>query len=263
MADTPPDGARAEILHAREGRVGYLTIDRPPLNILTIDAFHRMSAALDGLLEPEPVDILVIRSALARAFSAGADVAEHRPDSAPRMLEAFHGVARRLWSMPVVSVAAVRGLALGGGMELALCCDLVVASEDAQFGQPEIQVGSFPPIAAAELPHRLGRQHAFDLVLTGRRVSAFEALALGLASRVASEGEFDEELGRVIESLLQNSGAVMRCALKALRQAEEPAFLAALAENERIYRDELLALPDAREGIEAFLQKRKPRWTSR
>jgi cyclohexa-1,5-dienecarbonyl-CoA hydratase len=262
MAD-PADGRNDVVLHEQDGRIGYITINRPPLNILNIAAFDRMAAALIDLTERGQVDVVVIRSAGERAFSAGADVSEHLPEMAPLMLKSFHRVARLLWSMEAVSVAAVQGLALGGGMELALCCDIVVASENSEFGQPEIQVGAFPPIAAAALPAQVGRQVAADLVLTGRRVSGFEALALGMVSRLASPGGFEEELGGVLVSLTRNSGPVMRRAVKALRARQAASFLEALEANESMYVNDLLALPDAREGVEAFLAKRKPRWPSR
>ncbi len=257
---TAPAGG---ILHERKERIGYITIDRPPLNVLNIAAFDALAAALLDLTSGESVDIVLIRAAGERAFCAGADVSEHTPELAPRMLESFHRVARFLWSMEPVSVAAARGLALGGGFELLMCCDIVVASEGASFGQPEIRVGSFPPIATALLPGRVGRQFASDLVLTGRRMSAFEALALGLVSRVSPPAEFDSEVERVTRALSENSGPVMRQAVRALRASTAEQFGAALSETERIYIDELLRLEDAREGVEAFLQKRQPRWRSR
>ena len=175
--------------------------------------------------------------------------------------DARHSCSRRFTGSRV-SVAAVRGLALGGGMELALCCDIVVATEDAQFGQPEIRVGSFPPIAAALLPGLVGRHHAADIVLTGRRISALEALALGLVSRLATPSEFNSELLRVVAQLGENSGPVMKQAVRALRGARASGFSDALATTEKIYLNDLLPLDDAREGVEAFLEKRKPRWQS-
>ncbi len=262
MGETPGASAAGAIRSEVSGRAGTLTINRPPLNILDIAVFIEMAAGLDHLTSAG-CDIIVIRAAGAKAFSAGAEVAEHRPESAPAMLEAFHRVARFLASTDAVSVAAVQGLALGGGMELALCCDLVVASEQAEFGQPEIHVGSFPPVAAALLPARLGRQRAADLILTGRRLSAYEALALGLVSRLAPADLFELELRQVIDSLMELSPSVMRQAVRALRGRSAAAFSEALAASERIYLDDLLKLNDAREGIEAFLQKRRPSWTGR
>lgn len=206
---------------------------------------------------------MVIRAAGDRAFCAGADVADHLPETAPRMLEAFHAVARLLWTMEPVSVAAVKGPALGGGMELALCCDLVVASERAEFGQPEIRVGCFPPIAAALLPERVGPHRAADLVLTGRRIDALEAERFGIVSRVAAPDRFDAVLRETVEALRGASGPVLARAIRALRGTRAASWSDALSAAEKIYIEELLPLPDAREGVEAFLQKREPRWTTR
>jgi len=262
-ADATGKASAPDILIGRDGSVGTITINRPPLNILTIGALSGMAAALEELLDRDPVDIVVIRAAGERAFSVGADVADHTPDRAPAMLEAFHQVARTLWSAQAVSVAAIKGLALGAGMELALCCDIVVAAEDASFGQPEIHVGAFPPIAAALLPGMVGRQRAADIVLTGRRFSAFEALALGLVSRMAPSRELDGEVDRLVGELTDNSGPVMRQALRALRGTEPARLSDALEATERIYLNDLLSLEDAREGVRAFLEKRKPRWKPR
>jgi cyclohexa-1,5-dienecarbonyl-CoA hydratase len=254
--------ARGAILEQARGRVGTITIDRPPLNILSIDHFKAMGRALSRLTA-SGCDILVIRAAGTKAFCAGADIADHLPEKAPEMLEAFHGVARFLMSADAVSIAVVQGLALGGGMELALCCDLVVASEAASFGQPEINVGSYPPIAAAVLPGRVGRQRATELILTGRRVTAFEALVLGLVSRLAPPETLETELGQLLGELEGLSSSVLRQALRALRGSDAAAFSEALAATEKIYREDLLPLRDAREGVEAFLQKRRPDWTGR
>jgi cyclohexa-1,5-dienecarbonyl-CoA hydratase len=177
------------------------------------------------------------------------------------MLESFHRVARLLWTMDAVTVAAARGVALGGGFELLQCCDIVIAAEDVQLGQPEILVGSFPPIASVILPGAVGRHVASDIVLTGRRVAGPEALARGLVSRLVPVAELEAETARVIEALERNSGPVTRLAVKALRVARGGRFTMALEEAERIYVDDLLRLEDAREGIAAFMEKRAPRWS--
>jgi len=262
-AEAPGSASAPEIVLERNGSVGTITINRPPLNILTTSAFESLARAVSGLTGRDPVDILVIRAAGDRAFSAGADVADHTPERAPGMLAAFHSVARALWSVDAVSVAVVQGLALGAGMELALCCDIVVAAEEASFGQPEIHVGSFPPIAAAVLPAMLGRQRAADIILTGRRFSAFEGLALGVVTRLAPAGELDDEVARLVGELAGNSAPVMRQAVRALRRADSKALSEALGATERIYLDDLLPLEDAREGVRAFLEKREPRWKNR
>lgn len=246
----------------RQERTAWVTIDRPPLNVLDLEAFERLGAILKEVVSGPRCDVVVIGAEGEKAFSAGAHIADHTSERAPSMLKSFHEVARALWKLPVVSVAAVKGVALGGGMELAMCCDIVVASETATFGQPEIKLGCFPPIAAAMLPAIVGRARAADLIMTGRTIDGKEAHAMGLVSRLAAPERFDDAVREVVAELGSNSSAVMRLALKALRHHQTPAFERALAENERIYLDELIRLPDASEGVEAFLQKREPRWES-
>jgi cyclohexa-1,5-dienecarbonyl-CoA hydratase len=249
------------IQYERKGRVGFITIDRPPLNVLNIEAFDSLHDALREMTSGESgADIVVIRAAGEKAFCAGADIGDHTPEAAPRMLESFHRVARLLWSIDAVTVAAARGAALGGGFELLQCCDIVVAAEDIKLGQPEILVGSFPPIASVVLPDAVGHQIASDLVLTGRRVTGQEGLARGMVSRLVPVSDLDAEVERVVEALEKSSGAVMRLAVKALRGSRSEGLVASLAKTERIYIDELLKLDDAREGIEAFMEKRPPKW---
>lgn len=255
-----PGSIRSE----RKGRVGFVTIDRPPLNVLDIEAFDSLHEALSELTTgASAVHVVVIRSAGERAFCAGADVGDHTPEAAPRMLESFHRVARLLRTIDAVTVAQARGLALGGGFELLQCCDMVVASEDIQLGQPEILVGSFPPIAAVLLPAAVGGAVASDLVLTARRVTGQEALARGLVSRIVPVADLQAEVDRVVEALERNSGPVMRLAVKALRGSRGGEFPQALAVTETIYVEELLRLDDAREGVKAFMEKRPPKWSHR
>jgi cyclohexa-1,5-dienecarbonyl-CoA hydratase len=244
----------------REGPVGTLTFERPPVNVLTIDMLEEMRARTDELLA-RGAEILVIRSTGSRAFSAGVDVLDHTPDRAPRMLRALHGLLQRLWDAHAVSIAVVHAAARGGGAELALACDLAVAAPEASFGFPEIQVGCFPPVAAALLPARLGPQLANDLVLTGRVLSAQEALASELVSRVAEAGQLDNAVDQLIAQLTTKSRAVRCIALERLRAAWVPQARAMLGEAERAYEGPLLATHDVIEGVAAFREKRPPVWS--
>jgi cyclohexa-1,5-dienecarbonyl-CoA hydratase len=173
---------------------GFITLNRPPLNILDRSTFRLLGDALEELVGASGCSFIVIRASGEKAFCAGADVGDHLPDKAPAMLKEFHRVARYLHGMDAISIAAVRGVALGAGFEVALCCDLILASERTSFGQPEINLGCFPPIAVAALPARVGRHRAAEIVLTGRRVTAAEALAMGLVTRTAPPDRFQEEL---------------------------------------------------------------------
>ncbi len=172
------------VRYEASGPVARVTLARPPLNVLDIPTLRALDATLARVEADPALAIVVLRSEIPRAFSAGTDVADHAPEKVGEMLSAFHAVLRRLLSWDRVSIAVVRGLALGGGCELAAACDLIVADDTAEFGQPEIGIGFFPPAAAAILPGLIGASRAADLVLSGRRVKAAEAKAIGLVCDV-------------------------------------------------------------------------------
>jgi len=256
----------------RDGRLAVVTLDRPPLNVLDLETLGELERALAGLEAGAAggrPQVLVVRSVSPRAFSAGVAVQDHTPDRIREMLDRFHGALRRLRALPAVSVAAVAGHCLGGGMELALACDLVVAEEGARFAQPEIDLGCYPPFAAALYPALVGPQRAFDLLATGRSLTAAEAERWGLVARLAPAGGLDAAVGELVETLLGKSAAVLALAKRACRAADdegpaEPgAFERALDGSERIYLEELAETADMQEGLAAFLAKRRPAWKHR
>jgi cyclohexa-1,5-dienecarbonyl-CoA hydratase len=177
------------------------------------------------------------------------------------MIGTFHGVIEKLMGLPFPVVAAVNGAALGGGCELALACDVVIAREGAKLGQPEICLGVFPPAAAVLLPRLVGPQVAADLILSGRVIEAGEASKIGLVSQVIPADEFDSAVGEYLESLASLSGPVLRIAKRALRDGELGTPTDAMRRVERIYLDELMQIDDAHEGLAAFTEKRAPVWT--
>ena len=221
-----------------------------------------MMESLDAALEralPKS-DFVIFQGAGAKAFCAGADVADHTPERLGKMLRAFHGVFRRLATADCLTIAAVHGYCLGGGMELATFCDFVLATESARFGQPEIKLGCYPPVAMVTLPRLIGMQAAMHLILTGRQISAAEAYRLGLVMRVVP----DQQLSAVVETLLGElrtlSPSVLHLTRKTLARLHSADFFEQLEEAERVYLSELMQTHDAQEGIRAFLEKRKPVW---
>jgi cyclohexa-1,5-dienecarbonyl-CoA hydratase len=172
-------------------------------------------------------------------------------------------VIRTLLSLPQITIAAVRGACLGGGCELASSCDFILATDDSSFATPEINVGCYPPVALARFPGQLGYRRAAEMILTGRRISAAEALAMGLITRVVAAGEFEPALAALAADLQAKSGAVLRIALKGLREISLKNFPQALQRSEEIYLNELLKTDDVEEGVKAFLEKRPPQWSHR
>lgn len=246
----------------RTGRTATLWIDRPPLNVLDLATLDELRRAVEELAA-EPPQVLLVRGAGERAFSAGVAVEDHTPDKIGAMLEGFHGALRALRALPSVNLAVVQGHCLGGGMELAAACDLVLAGDGARFGQPEIELGCYPPYAAALYPALLGAKRTFDLLLTGRTIDAAEAHRIGFVSRLVPAADLEAAAEGLGAELTAHSAAVTRLTKKAIRAGEGEAFETALAECERIYLDELAATTDMEEGLTAFLEKRPPDWQHR
>jgi cyclohexa-1,5-dienecarbonyl-CoA hydratase len=243
-------------------RAAVLTLDRPPLNILDIETLRELGAALESLRAVPDLGVVVLRGT-GRAFSAGAAVEDHVPARVEQMLQALHAVVRTLWSFPAITCAAVGGHCLGGGMELALACDLVVATDDARFGQPEVALGCYPPVAAALYPRWIGPGRTLDLLATGRTVSAATLESWGLVTRRAPEGELDAAVDALLAELGAKSAAVLRLIKHVVRRGAEEPFPESLATTERIYLEKLCPMADMQEGIAAFLEKRRPEWQHR
>src|SRR6204780_5240802 len=209
-----------EAVHVRaEGRTAWVTLDRPPLNILDITTMKLLSRALGKFLAPPggSCDFLVFSGAGPKAFSAGAEVADHAPDRVGSMLAAFHHIFRQLARADCITIAAVHGHCLGGGMELATFCDFVVATESAQFGVPEIKLGCFPPIAMITFPELFVSRVAMDLILTGREISATEAKSLALVTRVVPDDSLDKSVRDMIGEFRALSPAVLKLTGRAMR----------------------------------------------
>ncbi len=241
----------------KEG-IAMITLNREPLNVLNIAMMKEINQALDALKEAK-VKLLLFK-AKGKAFSAGVDVGEHLGNQVAEMIEVFHGIFRRLDALPALSIASVQGAALGGGCELALYCDLVVASEKAKFGQPEIQVGVFPPIAALILPRIAGRKKALELILSGETIGAQEAVSLGLINKVVPPEALEEEFQKFCGKFIPLSGLVLSLTKKAFNAGLMDPSAQGLKEIEKIYLQELMKTKDAEEGLRAFLEKRKPVW---
>ncbi len=250
------------ILFEKENGVATLTLNRPPLNILNIAMMREMNEALEELEGDAKTKLLVI-AAQGKAFSVGVDIKDHTPDKVEEMIEVFHGIFRRLLSLEMPTLAVVQGACLGGGCELASFCDFILASEEATFGQPEIKVGVFPPIAVILFPYLMGQRKAFELLLTGEVVDAREAERIGLITRVVPPGELERATEKLVAKLIRLSGVVLRLTKRAIYEAAGLPFEKAMVHTERLYLERLMSTEDAKEGLQAFLEKRKPVWRDR
>jgi cyclohexa-1,5-dienecarbonyl-CoA hydratase len=157
----------------------------------------------------------------------------------------------------------VNGAALGGGCEVAIFCDIVLASEKAKFGQPEIKVGVFPPIAAVMFPRLMDQKKALELILTGDVITAEEARSIGLVNQVLAADVFDEKKNEFIEKFTKLSGAVLKLTKKSVYQTIGLTYSEAIKSVEDLYLNELMDTTDANEGLQAFLEKREPIWKNK
>ena len=242
-----------------EEGLATITLNRPPVNILNIAMMQEINHCLESLQGEKDLKV-VLFNAKGKCFSAGVDVGEHMGDLAPKMIGAFHRIFRLMDRLGAITVASVFSSCLGGGCELAVFCDLAIAAENSKIGQPEIQVGVFPPIAAYIMPRIMGRKDALDLILSGRIISALEARQMGLLNKVVPDGELEAETDLFIKPYLKLSAEVLRKTKKAVTAGLRDDLEPALGAIEKIYLDELMKTADAQEGLKAFLEKRKPVW---
>ncbi len=243
-------------VHAEKtGGVLRLTLDHGKGNVLDRVLIDRLSAALACV---GPDVRAVVLCAAGPEFCYGASVEEHRVETVGQMLKALHRLLHQVLLLPVPVLAAVRGRCLGGGLELALACTRIFADETSVFGQPEISLGLMAPAASALLPERIGQPHATELLLTGRQLGAEEAQLIGLIDElVPNLVALATERARW---MTQGSPSSLRVAHRAARARYVARVVPAIDELERLYLEELAHTPDAREGIEAFLARRAPRW---
>lgn len=243
------------------GRLLQLTLDRPKANLIDAAMIAALEAALGGNLDRPEIGAVLI-DAEGPHFSFGASVEEHLPGQCAGMLRGLHGLIRRMLDSPVPILVAVQGQCLGGGLELALAGHLLFAAPDAALGQPEMKLGVFAPAASCLLPELIGPQRAFDLLLSGRSISGAEAVAMGLALQSADPPS-QAALAYFAEQLEPKSSASIRHAVRAARAGFAARVKERLAAVERQYLDELMGTQDAVEGLQAFIAKRKARWTHR
>lgn len=252
---------KEDVGFSKTNGVGTLVLRRAPLNILDIAFMRELDLFISDPANLEDLSVLAIK-AEGKAFCAGVDVADHTVERTEEMIQVFHRLIARLQKLSVPTVALVEGAALGGGFELALACDMIVASERAKFGVPEITLAVFPPVAMVILPGLIGMKKACDLILSGKTITAAEAERLGLVNDVyetdqfpAKSGQFLERFVKLSRTSLQLSKQTLMESARYINQAE------ALKCVEEVYLNTLMKTADAQEGIAAFMEKREPVWS--
>jgi cyclohexa-1,5-dienecarbonyl-CoA hydratase len=262
MAFTAVESNLARLLVNITPPVACIALRHAPLNIIDIPMMKELAQILGEVEARADVSIIVL-SGDGKAFSAGVDVAAHTPDKVEVMLLKFHGVVRALIASKKVTIAAVHGHCLGGGAELAMVCDMVYTTTSAHWGFPEIKLGSYPPVACTALSALVGQKRATELILTGRTISGTEAAQIGLANRAVCDDGLNSAIDQALHELLELSSAALAITKKAIYAWDAIHFDKGLARAEKIYLEDLIKTTDAQEGVCAFIEKRKPKWTGK
>jgi enoyl-CoA hydratase len=254
------DAVRYEIV----GRVARITLDRPPVNALSLEVIRGVVAAFRRAATDRQARVIVLSSAITGRFSAGLDldILMGQPGEFIRefLQELYINLFDAQYHLGKPSIAAVAGAARGGGMTMAVSCDVVLASDDASFGYPEIDVGVLPAIHFAHLPRLIGRHRAFELLFTGRTFSAREAFELGIINKVVgTRDELDAEVVRLADEFSGKSEEIVRLGRAAFMRQVDDNYRRDVANAGEDFCN-VAVTKSAQEGLRAFVEKRKPNW---
>jgi cyclohexa-1,5-dienecarbonyl-CoA hydratase len=247
---------------AIDAPVARIELQHAPLNVIDIPMMDELIRVL-AEIEAQPRVSFIVVSGAGKSFSAGVDVAAHAPNKVDEMLGRFHVIIRNLVASKKITIAQVHGHCLGGGAELAMVCDMAYTAETAQWGFPEIKLACYPPVACTALAALVGQKRAAELILTGRTINGREAAEMGLATRAVPDEGLQSAVEDTLQRLLNVSPAALGIAKKAFYAWDSMHFDKGLSRAEKIYFEELLKTFDANEGIEAFIEKRAPKWAGR
>jgi cyclohexa-1,5-dienecarbonyl-CoA hydratase len=245
-----------------DGPVVRLTLNRPEYNMLNEQMLNELAWGIETLHEKDEVKLVIIDSAC-KVFSGGIDIAEYTTQRVFQMLDAFQHVFLAMLEVGKPVMAVVNGPAIGGGSELAMFGDIVVATPKARFAQPEITIGVFPPLASTIVPYIVGPKLALELVLTGEPITAERAKELGMVNRLVNEDQLEKTVADLTARITAQSGPVLTMAKKAILGGMGLSITEGLKASMNIFLNELYKLEDSQEGLRALLEKRKPQWKNR
>lgn len=246
----------------KEAGVARVLLNRPKHNVMHMDMMKELSSLLSELNGNADLKCVVI-GAEGASWCAGVEVADHKPELAPEMIRVFDIMLKQIHAMEMPTIAAVHGACLGGGMEAAIACDIVVAAKSALFGQPEIKLGFLPPYAAVRLPRLVGPSKAIEICTTGRRYSAEAMQQMGVVSDIYEDDAFDDGLGKLIKEIQHASPLILRLNKKAVNAHVTLPLDEAMDSVNKVFLDELMKTEDTLEGIKSFEEKRRPEWKNK
>jgi cyclohexa-1,5-dienecarbonyl-CoA hydratase len=245
-----------------DGQVARIILDRPKHNVLDIPMMDELNAELTKIAADDDLKCVVITGE-GRSFCAGVEVADHKPDNADAMVATFNRIFELINMIDIPVIAAVNGACLGGGMELAIACDIVIASEKAILGQPEIKLGFFPPYAALRLPELVGPAKTIEILTTGQNYSAQESKDLGFVSRVAPVDEFQAVVDGQVKQICHASPLILRLNKRAVKRHIGTSFFQGVDLVSNYFLNTMMKTEDTLEGIASFEEKRRPEWKNK
>ncbi len=252
-----------KIIYEKKDHVAKIEINSPPLNILTIMTMREIKEAYMDAESTQDISLVTIKGTGNRAFAAGVDVKDHLPEVMHDMLNAFEELMLKITNGKKPTVAIVDGICSGGGFELALCCDMIIATDKAHFSLPEITLSLYPGFGIVMLPRKIPRNIAFEMITSGDSLNAQDAHRIGLVNRLVSQDHLGEEVEKFIGRFRNKSAKALELSRYALLRAYDMEFEKSLKTVDDIYIGLVMQTEDANEGLKSFLEKRKPVWKHR
>ncbi|SRR5690349_8194932 len=240
----------------------HITLNYPPYNVLTVPMMVELAEAIESLNGRGDIKCIVVDSSQ-KAFSYGISVEDSRPERVFQTLEAFNRVFQAIGDISKPLIMVVNGPAIGAGSELVAFGDMVIATPNARFAQPEVKMGVFPPFAAIMLPALIGPKKTYELILTGQPLTAEDAYSLGFVNKVVSEVDLPNAVNEVLARIGEFSGPVLEMTKKVIGGAMGLPIAEAMKHAQDIYLNQLYALEDVQEGLRAVVEKRKPIWKNK
>ena len=241
----------------------HITLNQPPYNVLSAAMLQELADAIESLNGQGHIKCMVLDSSSPKAFSAGISLEDSRPNRVFQTLESFTRVFQVITEISKPLVVAVNGPAIGAGSELVAFGDVVIATPNARFAQPEVKMGVFPPFAAVMLPALIGPKKTYELILTGQSLTANEAQALGFVNKVVPEAELPRAVNDIVQRIGEFSSPVLQMTKAVIAQAVGVPLHVAMKQSQNIYLNQLMDLEDVQEGIRARLEQRKPVWKNK
>ena len=245
-----------------DGQVEKIILVKPKYNILDIPMMNELNAELEKIAADENLKCVVLTGE-GRSFCAGVDIEDHKPEKVDEMAAAFNRIFVLINMIDIPVIAAVNGACLGGGMEVAIACDMVIASKKAIFGQPEVKLGFFPPYGAIRLPELVGPAKTIEILTTGQNYSAQASKDFGFVSQVASADSFEEAVQKQVKQITMSSPLIIRLNKRAVKRHMGTSFAQSIDLVSDYFLNTLMKTEDTLEGIASFEEKRRAVWKNR